>query len=110
MINKNLAAASAQPLILSILSEGQSYGYLIIKRVRALSDDNIQWKDGMLYPVLYQMEKKGLVKSKYVLVEETGKARKYYSLTSLGESELEKLKSEWIFVSNMLYNLWGIKP
>ncbi len=109
MINRNLAAASAQPLILTILNEGQSYGYLIIKRVQELSDGNIKWKDGMLYPVLYQMEKKGLVKSKYVLVEETGKARKYYDLTPQGEAELEKLKSEWIFVSNMLYGLWGMK-
>ncbi len=108
MVNKNLAAASAKPLILTILNEERSYGYQIIKRVKELSEGNINWKDGMLYPVLYQMEKQGLVKSQYELVKETGKARKYYSLTGQGLEELNKLKTEWVFVSNMLYKMWGI--
>ena len=62
-ITKDLIAASATPLILSILSEGDSYGYAIIKRVRELSGGRIQWTDGMLYPVLHRLEKQGLIES-----------------------------------------------
>ena len=39
---KDLVAASSVPLILSILSEGESYGYAIIQRVRELSDGQIE--------------------------------------------------------------------
>ena len=59
-VSKDLVAASATPLILSILAEGDSYGYAIIKRVRELSGGQMEWTDGMLYPVLHRLEKQGL--------------------------------------------------
>jgi hypothetical protein len=52
IVGKDLVAASATPLILGILSQGESYGYAIIKRVAELSGGELQWTDGMLYPVL----------------------------------------------------------
>jgi PadR family transcriptional regulator PadR len=51
-MSKDLVAASATPLVLAILAEGDSYGYAIIKRVAELSGGHLQWTDGMLYPVL----------------------------------------------------------
>ncbi len=62
-IYKDLVAASATPLILSILAEGESYGYAISKRVRELSAGQMQWTDGMLYPVLHRLEKQKLIES-----------------------------------------------
>ncbi|MGZ5424048.1 MAG: PadR family transcriptional regulator, partial [Candidatus Aminicenantales bacterium] len=47
-IDKDLVAASATPLVLAILSDGESYGYAIIKRVAELSGGELQWTDGML--------------------------------------------------------------
>src|SRR5205085_570663 len=52
-MSKDLVAASATPLVLAILTEGDSYGYAIIKRVAELSGGHLQWTDGMLYPVLH---------------------------------------------------------
>ena len=51
-LGKDLVAASATPLVLAILAEGESYGYAIIKRVSELSGGHLHWTDGMLYPVL----------------------------------------------------------
>ena len=62
-ISKDLIAASATPLILAILSEGENYGYAIIKRVKELSDGRMQWTDGMLYPVLHRLETQKLIES-----------------------------------------------
>jgi hypothetical protein len=62
-IGKDLVAASATPLVLAILSEGQSYGYAIIKRVGELSRGELHWTDGMLYPLLHRLERKGYVKA-----------------------------------------------
>ena len=58
-IDKDLVAASATPLVLSILSEGENYGYAIIKRVSELSGGELQWTDGMLYPLLHRLERHG---------------------------------------------------
>src|SRR6185295_11946872 len=54
-MSKDLVAASATPLVLAILAEGDSYGYAIIKRVAELSGGQLQWTDGMLYPVLHRL-------------------------------------------------------
>ena len=54
-IDKDLVAASATPLVLAILAEGESYGYAILKRVRELSDGELEWTDGMLYPLLHRL-------------------------------------------------------
>jgi PadR family transcriptional regulator PadR len=47
-IEKDLVAASATPLVLAILADGESYGYAILKRVRELSQGELEWSDGML--------------------------------------------------------------
>ena len=86
-IGKDLVAASATPLVLSILSDGESYGYAIIKRVDALSGGELQWTDGMLYPVLHRLERNGYVKASWGR-SEAGRRRKYYRLTDRGSEEL----------------------
>ena len=58
-VGKELVAASATPLVLAILSEGESYGYAVLKRVSELSGGQLQWTDGMLYPVLHPLDHVG---------------------------------------------------
>jgi len=65
MLAKDMVAASAKPLLLSILSEGESYGYEIIQKVRELSGGEIQWSDGTLYPVLHRLEREELIESEW---------------------------------------------
>jgi hypothetical protein len=55
MLSRDLVAASSKPMVLSILADGESYGYEIIQKVRALSDEKIEWTDGMMYPVLHRL-------------------------------------------------------
>ena len=99
-------AASAAPLILSLLEDGHSYGYAIIQRVRELSDGEIEWTDGMLYPVLHRLEAQGYVASAWKL-SESGRKRKYYSLTRQGRKALAEQKNQWLFVHGMLTKVWG---
>ena len=109
MIPKELVAASSRPLILSILSEGENYGYAIIRRVRELSDGQLQWTDGMLYPVLHRMEREELIKSKWK-VASSGRRRKYYRLVSDGKRALDKEKHQWKTVDSALNKIWGTAP
>lgn len=107
--SKQLIAASAKPLILTILNRGESYGYDIIQKVTELSGGKLEWSDGMLYPVLYKMEKDDLVQTRWEM-SDNGRHRKYYSLTEKGERELEAEKKEWVNVHNIFADLWGLQP
>jgi DNA-binding PadR family transcriptional regulator len=106
-IRKDLIAASAVPLILSILEEGESYGYAIIQRVRALSDGAIEWTDGMLYPVLHRLEARGLIEARW-RESDTGRRRKYYALKRSGKAALGAEKEQWLAVQQTLNRFWGI--
>jgi PadR family transcriptional regulator PadR len=104
-LGKDLVAASSTPLVLAILSEGDSYGYAIIKRVKELSDGHLLWTDGMLYPVLHRLERQGLVASKWG-ESESGRRRKYYRLTKEGRAELEAERKRWQIVDGTLNRIW----
>jgi PadR family transcriptional regulator PadR len=103
-IPKDLVAASATPLILSILDSGESYGYEIIKQVREMSGGEVEWTDGMLYPILHRLEKKGLIESRWG-TSENGRKRKYYRLHPSGAEELETQRNQWNLISSMLQKL-----
>lgn len=103
-MSKDFVAASAVPLILSILRNGDSYGYAIIKRVRELSGGDMEWADGMLYPILHRLEKRELIES-YWGVAETGRRRKYYRLRAEGDDELQRQRHNWDKMQTMLKTL-----
>ena len=98
-------AASATPLVLAILAEGESYGYAIIKRVGELSHGHVQWTDGMLYPVLHRLERNGLVAAKWGS-SESGRRRKYYHLTKEGRAQLAAERKRWQIVDATLHRVW----
>ncbi len=104
-LEKELVAASSAPLVLSILGEGDSYGYAIIQRVRTISDGKITWTDGMLYPVLHWLEDQGQVESRWVTAE-NGRERKYYALTDKGRKALQKHQEQWSAVNSALNQFW----
>ena len=104
-IGKDLVAATATPLVLAILAEGDSYGYAILKRVSELSGGELQWTDGMLYPVLHRLERQGHIKGKWG-ASETGRKRKYYHLTARGQAQLAEQRQQWQMVDSALRNIW----
>lgn len=105
-INKDLVAASATPLVLSILKEGESYGYAIIQRVHDLSGGELEWTDGMLYPVLHRLEAQELIVARWVEAE-SGRKRKYYSLKAAGKKALAEQQRQWLTIQRTLAGLWG---
>ena len=106
MFSKALIAATAKPIVLSLLLSGESYGYQILKRVKSVSGGKIAWSSAMLYPVLHRLAKDGLIQSEWKLSEE-GRMRKYYFLTKLGLQELEAEKDRWLSIQEILTNLWA---
>lgn len=105
-IDKDLVAASSTPLVLAILAEGESYGYAILKRVRELSDGELDWTDGMLYPLLHRLHRLGYVTTEWRTPPE-GRRRKYYTLTDDGREALAEHKRQWATVTRALGDIWG---
>ena len=105
MLSKELTAASTKPLVLAILSDGESYGYELIQKIKALSKEKITWSEGMLYPFLHWMEKEGLIESEWKKGE-TGRRRKYYRISRKGGKELKLEREQWLSVHNTLTRLW----
>ena len=105
MYPKVLVAASIKPIMLSVLSHGESYGYQIVQRIHALSDGRLVWTDGTLYPVLHTLETDGLLASSWRM-SESGRKRKYYKLTEKGRQALVTEKRQWMDIHTILIKLW----
>jgi DNA-binding PadR family transcriptional regulator len=104
-IGKDLVAASSTPLILSILTAGESYGYAIVKQVGELSRGSLQWTEGMLYPLLHRLERQGYIDGCWGEAE-NGRKRKYYRITRSGRAHLTDQRRQWQAVDEALRNLW----
>lgn len=79
-------------LLLSLLAQGDDYGYAIGERLRASGLDDIA--EGTIYPALARLERTGLVDT-YHVASDRGPARKYYRLSADGRRELDARLEEW---------------
>ena len=105
-IDKDLVAASATPMVLAILTEGENYGYAILKRVRELSGGKLEWTDGMLYPLLHRLHRLGYVTTDWRTPPQ-GRRRKYYAITEHGREALLEQQRQWTTVTQALHDVWN---
>ena len=88
-----LAAGPATPRVLAVLSEGESYGYAIVKRVRELSEGGLEWPDGMIYPLFHRLRRLGYLTTEWRITPE-GRRRRYYAITDDGQTALAKRRRQ----------------
>jgi PadR family transcriptional regulator PadR len=93
-IERELKRGSLELIVLHLLSPGEAYGYEIVSKLTAQSNGALEVTDGTLYPVLYRLERAGLVSVRWE-TPERGVPRKYYRLTDTGREELLRLTEEW---------------
>ena len=92
--SQDLIRGSVVPIVLALVAERPSYGYEIVKTVNARTNGRFEWKEGTLYPTLHRLEADRLIKASWQ-TGESGKKRKYYTLTRRGRSELVRRRGEW---------------
>ena len=102
----DLRRGSTQVLVLSLLAEEPMYGYQIAKELERRSEGYFDFKEGTLYPLLHRMEKEGLVRGEWQVVEK-GPSRKYYAITPEGRKTLEESAAEWTTSSQQLLKILG---
>jgi PadR family transcriptional regulator PadR len=83
----------APVVVLEILSAGRMYGYELSQAIEQRSAQVLTLGKGTLYPLLYNLEAKKLVKGRWEQAE-SGRKRRYYSITGKGKEELAKQKAQ----------------
>jgi len=106
MLSRSLVAATLKPIALSVLSDGETYGYQIIDRILKLSRGKISLTTGTLYPFLHRLEAEGLVESSWKEAVDAPN-RKYSRLTRKGRRALEREKRQWMDANEIMARLWG---
>lgn len=97
-VRTDLMQGTLELLILKTLSHEAMHGYGIAQRIHRSVDDLIKIEDGSLYPALYRMEERGLVRSEWG-VSENGRRAKYYKLTRAGARQLTAECANWERIS-----------
>lgn len=98
--------ASSIPSILSILMNGDTYGYEINKQLREASAGRINWKEGSLYPILKKMEELKYISS-YWEMSDSERPRKYYKITATGKKAMDETREELADMVAILNKLWN---
>ncbi|NLK96290.1 MAG: PadR family transcriptional regulator [Clostridiales bacterium] len=102
-INKEQLKGYLEIIILNTLRVGPSYGYEIIKKIRKVSKEQFQIKEGTLYVILKRLEREDLVESFWEKEGETGGGRRrYYRIKEKGEIYLKTKKEEWEFFKKII--------
>ena len=96
----------APAVVLEILSRGQMYGYELSESIEQRSGNILTLGKGTLYPLLYNLEARRLIKGKWETAD-SGRKRRYYSITSKGKGQLAKQKAELKELTNGLKLIFG---
>jgi PadR family transcriptional regulator, regulatory protein PadR len=94
----DLMQGTLELLILNTLVREPMHGYGIVQRIHEAADDLLKVEDGSLYPALYRMEERGLIKSEWG-VSENNRRAKFYRLTRTGQRKLEAERANWNRIS-----------
>jgi transcriptional regulator len=95
--NKNksdLVQGTLDMLILRTLHRDAMHGFAIAKSIEQRSEEALRVEEGSLYPALYRLELRGLVKSEWGHAA-TGHRAKYYRLTTAGRKHLAEEQESW---------------
>lgn len=91
-------------LILKALCWGPQHGYSVSRWIREISEGGFQVQEGVLYPALHRLEKRGLIAAQWGLSENNRRA-KFYQLTRAGKAKLQQETLSWKRVANILFRV-----
>ncbi len=106
-VRSNIARGSADLAILSLLAEKPLYGFEIARQIGERTGGALKFTLASLYPLLYEMEKRGWVEAQWQ-ANAAGRDRRYYRLTRTGRRQLAPLRQEWRSFFHALDALAGV--
>lgn len=95
----------AGPLaVLKLLERGEMYGYELVEALDRQTGGVLAMGQSTLYPMLYNLEAKGLIEGKHRTSPE-GRERKYYRLTGDGKKRLQADSEQFSRLAKALSSL-----
>lgn len=108
-VSKEMIKGYIESIILSLLVDGNLYGYDIAKKIRSASGENFEIKEGTMYVVLKRLENNGLVESYWDDSMSGGGRRRYHHITDEGREYLKRAQKEWRFFKGIVDKFLGEK-
>ena len=106
-LERELMRGAGPTAVMQLLSGGEKYGYELVEALSRKSNGVLAMGQSTLYPMLYNLEAKGLIRSR---LDESGtRPRRYYRLTSKGEKKLAADTKQWQALLEALASL-GVAP
>lgn len=106
-VSSKISRGSAEIAILSLLGQQPLYGFEIAKSIEERTQGALRFTLASLYPMLYELEKRGWIKGQWKNNSE-GRDRRYYSLTAAGKKELDPLRKQWRSFFHALDQIAGV--
>ncbi|MGR3741716.1 PadR family transcriptional regulator [Companilactobacillus sp. DQM5] len=100
-ISKDIIRGNTEMIVLSILNQGDSYGYQVSKTVQELTEGEYILNEATLYTVFRRLEKNNAIQS-YWGDETKGSRRKYYKITESGIDQLDANLIEWDYSKKII--------
>jgi len=97
----DLVQGTLDLLILRVVSLEPKHGWAIARRIRQISNEQLQVHQGSLYPALHRLEHQGWIQAEWKQTE-TGRPAKFYSLTRAGKTRMESELANWIRLSSAI--------
>jgi PadR family transcriptional regulator PadR len=94
-LSKQVLDGTMETMLLSLLCEGESYGYQIVEDLNARGGGLLELGEGTVYPVLHRLEGRSLIAATWRRGQKTGRERKYYRITAAGRRKLADNRSQW---------------
>src|SRR5689334_24293255 len=104
--NPPLLPGTLELIVLHLLSAEPTNGYDLSLRIQAISKDVLNVNAGSLYPALYRLEERGLIRAAWAATEK-GRKAKVYSLTASGRKHLADERATWQRFSGALATILG---
>lgn len=100
----SLLQGTLDVLVMKAVATEPRHGYGVAEWIRQTTDGTLDIEDGALYTSLHRMQKRGWLEAEWG-VSENNRRAKYYALTDLGRSELERAETEWARYADAVFKV-----
>jgi PadR family transcriptional regulator PadR len=106
MKTSDLLHGTLDTLILKAVADSPRHGYDIVRQIESGTADAVKVEDGSLYPALYRLEKKRLIRGEWG-ISDAGRRARFYKLTESGRKLLDEKLAEWSRFSEAVTRMLG---
>jgi len=108
-IERELMRGAGPVAVLKLLHRSEMYGYELVEALSQRSDGVLAMGQSTLYPLLYNLEGKGLIEG-FWREASSGRERKYYRLTTKGRKRLAADIAQWEALTRALTDIGVLHP